>query len=63
MSEKQVYTWTDTSAKPNVVYYYQIEDISLNGDRTTLRTTHLRGNVSAGGKPTTRWDELKSFGK
>ena len=23
----------------------------------------LRGNVSAGGKPTTRWDELKSFGK
>ena len=62
-SEKHVYTYTDTTAKPNVVYYYQIEDVSLNGERTTLRTTHLRGNVSAGGKLTTRWGELKSSGK
>ena len=62
-SEKHVYTYTDTTAKPNVVYYYQIEDVSLDGNRTTLRTTHLRGNVSAGGKLTTRWGELKSFGK
>ena len=62
-SEKHVYTFTDTTAKPNVVYYYQIEDVSLNGNRTTLRTTHLRGNVSAGGKLTTRWGELKSSGK
>ena len=62
-SEKHVYEWTDTSAKPNVVYYYQIEDVSLDGDRTTLRTTHLRGNVNAAGKLTTRWGELKSYGK
>ncbi|MDE2827512.1 MAG: lamin tail domain-containing protein, partial [Bacteroidota bacterium] len=41
-SEKHVYTYTDTTAKPNVVYYYQIEDVSLDGERTTLRTTHLR---------------------
>ena len=59
-SEKHVYTFTDTTAKPNVVYYYQIEDVSINGQRTTLTTTHLRGNVSAGGKLTTRWGELKS---
>ena len=59
-SEKHVYTFTDTTAKPNVVYYYQIEDVSLNGNRTTLRTTHLRGNVSAGGKLTTTWGDLKS---
>ena len=58
-SEKHVYTFTDTTAKPNVVYYYQIEDVSLNGKRTTLRTTHLRGNVSAGGKLTTTWSNLK----
>ena len=58
-SEKHVYTFTDTTAKPNVVYYYQIEDVSLNGKRTTLRTTHLRGNVSAGGKLTTTWGDLK----
>ena len=59
-SEKHVYTFTDTTAKPNIVYYYQIEDVSINGQRTTLTTTHLRGNVSAGGKLATRWGELKS---
>ena len=58
-SEKHVYTFTDTTAKPNVVYYYQIEDVSLDGKRTTLRTTHLRGNVSASGKLTTTWGDLK----
>ena len=62
-TEKHTYEWTDTSAKPNVVYFYQIEDVSLNGRRTTLRTTHLRGNVSAAGKLTTRWSELKTYGK
>ena len=62
-SEKHVYKWTDTTAKSNVVYYYQIEDVSLDGNRTTLATTHLRGNVSAGGKLTMRWSELKSSGK
>ena len=35
-SEKQFYTYTDTTAQPNVVYYYQIEDVSLDGDRQTL---------------------------
>ena len=58
-SEKHVYEWKDTSAKPNVVYYYQIEDVSLDGKRTTLATTHLRGNVNAAGKLTTRWGDLK----
>ena len=62
-SEKHVYTFTDTTAKPNVVYYYQIEDVSINGQRTTLTTTHLRGHVGAAGKLTTRWGELKSSGK
>ena len=62
-SEKHVYTFTDTTAKPNVVYYYQIEDVSINGLRTTLTTTHLRGHVGAAGKLTTRWGELKSSGK
>ena len=59
-SEKHVYQFTDTTAKPNVVYYYQIEDVSLNGRRTKLSMTHLRGNVSAGGKATLRWGDLKS---
>ena len=59
-SEKHVYEWTDTTAKPNVVYYYQIEDVSFDGQRTTLRTTHLRGNVNAAGKVTTTWGDLKT---
>ena len=59
-SEKHVYEWKDTTAKPNVVYYYQIEDVSLDGKRTRLATTHLRGNVNAAGKATIRWGELKS---
>ncbi len=59
-SEKHTYEWTDTTAKPNVVYYYQIEDVSLDGNRTTLATTHLRGNVNAAGKVTTTWGDLKT---
>ena len=39
-SEKQFYTYTDTTAQPNVVYYYQIEDVSLDGNRQTLDSWH-----------------------
>ena len=35
-SEKQFYTYTDTTAQRDVVYYYQIEDVSLDGNRQTL---------------------------
>ena len=55
-SEKQFYTYTDTTAQPNVVYYYQIEDVSLDGDRRTL-TRGIR--VGAASKATTLWGELK----
>lgn len=58
--EKTAYTWTDTSAKPNVLYFYQIEDVSLAGDHRTLRTTRLRGYIGAAGKATTTWGDLKS---
>ena len=60
-SEKQFYTYTDTTAQPNVVYYYQIEDVSLDGNRQTLtRGMRLKGHVSVAGKATTLWGELKS---
>ena len=54
-SERTGYEFVDKSAKPNVVYYYQIQDVSLDGDVVTLRTTHLRGNISVVGKLTTTW--------
>ena len=60
-SERNVYVFPDTSAKPNVVYYYQIQDVSLDGQVQTLRITHLRGNVSAAGKLTTIWGEIKAL--
>ena len=58
-SERHEYTWTDTTAKPNVVYYYRIEDVSHAGDRTQLATVRMRGYVSAAGKLTTKWGDLK----
>ena len=58
-AERNTYTWTDTTAKPNVVYYYQIEDVSLGGERQTLATVRLRGLISAKGKLTTQWGQLK----
>ena len=58
-SERQTYTWTDTTAKPNVVYYYRIEDISHAGVREQLATVRMRGYVSAAGKLTTKWGDLK----
>ena len=60
-SEKQFYTYTDTTAQPNVVYYYQIEDVSLDGNRQTLtRGTRLKGHIGAAGKATVTWGELKT---
>ena len=60
ISEKQSYTYTDTTAQPNVVYYYQIEDVSFDGNRQQLtRGTRLRGHIGAGGKLTTKWGDLK----
>ena len=60
-SERTVYEWKDKTAKPNVVYYYQIQDVSLDGKVTPLRITHLRGNVTAAGKATTTWGEIKAL--
>ena len=59
-SEKQSYSYADTTAQPNIVYYYQIEDVSLDGNRQTLTRAHrLKGHIGAAGKLTTLWGELK----
>ena len=60
-AERSSYKWSDVSAKPGVVYYYQIEDVSLAGERTLLATTRLKGLVSAKGKLTTQWGALKNL--
>ena len=63
-SEKQFYTYNDSTAQPNVVYYYQIEDVSLDGNRQTLtKGIRLKGHVSVAGKLTATWGDLKTSNK
>ncbi len=58
-SKRSSYTWIDTTAKPNVEYYYRIEDVSFAGKRQTLTTTRLKGIISAKNRFTTQWTQLK----
>ena len=58
-SERNTYTWTDSTAKPNVAYYYRIEDVSHAGVREQLAIVRMRGLVSASGKFTISWADLK----
>lgn len=59
-SETHLYSYTDTTAKPNVIYYYRIEDVAFDGGRRTLATVRLKGDISAAGKLTTTWSRLKA---
>lgn len=59
-AERSTYKWVDTTAKPGAVYYYQIEDVSFAGEHTTLATTKLKGLISAKGKLTTSWGDIKN---
>ena len=59
-AEKHTYDFTDTTAKPNVVYYYRIEDVSFAGTRRTLTTMRLKGDISPTNKLTTLWSHLKT---
>ena len=60
-SERTAYAWKDLTAKPTVVYYYQIQDVSFDGQVNTLRVSRLKGNVTAAGKLTPTWGALKTL--
>ena len=57
--ERQMYTFTDTSAKPGIEYYYQIEEVAFDGKPETLATRMLRGPVSAANRMLTTFGEVK----
>ena len=57
--ERQTYTFIDTSAKPGVEHYYQIEEVSFGGKRETLVTRRLRGPVSPAHRALTTFGEVK----
>ena len=59
-SQRNTYTWRDTTAKENRVYYYRIEDVSHAGVRKPLATMRMRGLISASGKMTTMWADVKA---
>ena len=58
-AEKSTYQFIDTTAKPNVSYYYRIEDIDFGGKRSILATRPIRGVFSPTNKAITRWASLK----
>ena len=58
-SERHTYEWIDTTAMPNVVYYYQIEDVSFSGDQQRLATVRMKGHLSARGKLLQKWGDVK----
>lgn len=60
-SERNFYTWTDTTAKPNTVYYYRITDVSYDGKHGRLATTRLRGFIAAKDKWIGQWAALKDL--
>ena len=57
--KRSSYTWIDTTAKSDVVYYYRIEDVSFAGFRNQLATVRTRGHVSASKRYITQWGNLK----
>ncbi len=57
--QRTEYTWTDTTVKPNVVYYYRIEDVDFSGERRLLKTQKLQGMVSPSNKLITTWGAFK----
>ncbi len=61
--ERQTYTFTDTSAKPGVEYYYQIEEVAFDGRPATLATRMLRGPVSAANRMLTTFGAVKQQAK
>ena len=59
--ERQTYTYIDTSAKPGVEHYYQIEEVSFGGKAETLVTRRLRGPVSPAHRALKTLGEVKQL--
>ena len=57
--ERQTYTFIDTSAKPGVEHYYQIEEVSFGGKPEMLLIRRLRGPVSPAHRALTTFGEVK----
>ncbi len=59
-SDRNAYTWIDTTAKPNVEYYYQIEDVSFDGLSEAIAMQRLKGIFTAKHRLLTSWARVKN---
>ena len=57
--ERNTYQFIDKTAKPDVAYYYRLEDVDFAGQRTLRTTYRLRGVITPAGKQITTWGTLK----
>ncbi len=57
--QRTQYQFIDKTAKPDVAYYYRLEDVDLSGTRDILTTYRLRGVITPTGKLITTWGTLK----
>ena len=57
--KRHTYQFIDKTAKPNVAYYYRLEDVDLSGKRVIYSTYRLRGIITPTGKHITTWGTLK----
>ena len=57
--QRTQYQFIDKTAKPDVAYYYRLEDVDLSGTRVVITTYRLRGVIAPTGKHLTTWGTLK----
>ena len=57
--QRNTYQFIDKTAKPDVAYYYRLEEVDLSGTRVFLNTYRLRGVIKPTGKHITYWATLK----
>lgn len=61
--QRTQYQFIDRTAKPEVVYYYRLEDVDLTGTRGIQTTVRLRGVIAPTGKHLITWGTLKVLRK
>ena len=57
--KRNTYQFIDKTAKPDVAYYYRLEDVDFAGQRTLRTTYRLRGVIAPTGKQITTWGTRK----
>ena len=59
-AERRMYTYVDNPPKTDVVYYYQLQEVSYSGQQQVLATCRVKGYLSADGKQLTTFGALKT---